>query len=161
MRTFDLSPLFRSSVGFDHLTRALDAAVQLNDSALTFPPYNIEKYGNDAYRIAMAVAGFSADELDVVTNEGQLIIRGKARNNDEQSAYLYHGIANRAFERRFQLADYIRVVGSRLENGMLYVDLVRRLPEALKPRRIEIATGPAPGATPALSGTQPTEKAAA
>lgn len=146
MRTFDLSPLFRSTVGFDHLTRALDAALQVNDGSLSYPPYNIEKVGEDAYRVVMAVAGFSADDIEIETKEGVLTVRGKARTEDEATTYLYHGIASRAFERRFQLADYIRVSGARLENGMLHVELARQVPEALKPRRIAInanATAPA------------------
>jgi len=141
MRTFDLSPLFRSTVGFDHLTRALDAALQVNDGSLSYPPYNIEKIGEDAYRVVMAVAGFSADDIEIETKEGVLTVRGKARAEDETAVYLYHGIASRAFERRFQLADYIRVSGARLENGMLSVELARQVPEALKPRRIAITAG--------------------
>jgi molecular chaperone IbpA len=138
MGTYDLSPLFRSTVGFDHLTRALDAALQLNDNTLSYPPYNIEKIGEDAYRISMAVAGFSAEDIEIVTNEGVLVVKGKAKPEEEGATYLYRGIAARAFERRFQLADYIRANGARLENGMLSVDLVRQVPEALKPRRIDI-----------------------
>ncbi|MEI7610130.1 MAG: Hsp20 family protein [Rhodospirillaceae bacterium] len=110
MRTFDLSPLFRSTVGFDHLTRALDAALQGNESSLSYPPYNIEKTGDDTYRIAMAVAGFSIEDIEIVTHEGVLSVKGKAKT-DEGKTYLYHGIAARAFERRFQLADYIQVTG--------------------------------------------------
>lgn len=141
MRTFDLSPLFRSTVGFDHLSRALDAALQVGDGSLSYPPYNIEKLGEDAYRVVMAVAGFSADDIDIETKEGVLTVRGKARAEDETATYLYRGIASRAFERRFQLADYIRVTGARLENGLLLVDLARQVPEALKPRRIAIQAG--------------------
>ena len=140
MRTFDLSPLFRSTVGFDHLTQALDAALQLNDTALSYPPYNIEKVGEDAYRISMAVAGFGTDDIDIITNEGVLVIKGKAKPEDEKVTYLYRGIAARAFERRFQLADYIRATGARLENGMLSIELARHVPEALKPRRIDITS---------------------
>jgi molecular chaperone IbpA len=156
MRTFDLTPLFRSTVGFDHLTRALDAALQLNEGAVSYPPYNIEKVGEDAYRISMAVAGFEAADIEIVTNEGGLLVRGKAKPDDERAQYLYRGIATRAFERRFQLADYIRVTGARLENGMLSVELARQVPEALKPRRIAINANTA--ATPAA---QLTGKAAA
>ena len=144
MRTFDLSPLFRSTVGFDHLSRALDAALQVNDGSLSYPPYNIEKLSEDAYRVAMAVAGFSADELEIISSEGVLVVKGRARAEDENAVYLYRGIASRAFERRFQLADYIRVSAARLENGMLSVDLVRQVPDALKPRRIAISAGPTP-----------------
>jgi len=156
MRTFDLSPLFRSTVGFDHLTQALDAALQANDSSLSYPPYNIEKTGEDAYRIAMAVAGFSSEDLEIVTHEGVLSVKGRAKAEDGKITYLYHGIAARAFERRFQLADYIHVTGARLENGMLFVELARQVPEALKPRTIAINAGPAASA----GVTQLTSKAA-
>jgi molecular chaperone IbpA len=147
MRTFDLSPLFRSTVGFDHLSRALDTAFQVGESATGYPPYNIEKTGEDSYRIVMAVAGFAADDLELVTNEGILLVRGKARTEDDKATYLYRGIAARAFERRFQLADYIRVTEAKLENGMLEVELARQVPEALKPRRISISAG-TPAAAP-------------
>ncbi|MEI7608071.1 MAG: Hsp20 family protein [Rhodospirillaceae bacterium] len=140
MRTFDLSPLYRSTVGFDHLTRILDG-LQVSDSGQTYPPYNIEKLGEDAYRIAIAVAGFSADDIEIVSAEGQLSVKGKAKTDDEKSTYLYRGIAARAFERRFQLADYVLVTGARLENGLLQIDLARQVPEALKPRSIPINTG--------------------
>jgi len=156
MRTFDLSPLFRSTVGFDHLTQALDAALQLNEASVSYPPYNIEKVGEDAYRVSIAVAGFAADEIEIVTNEGVLLIRGRAKAEEDKGTYLYRGIASRAFERRFQLADYIRVTGARLENGMLSVEMARQIPEALKPRRIPITPTAANAATPQL-----TEKAAA
>ncbi len=144
MRTFDLSPLFRSTVGFDHLTQALDTALQASENSLAYPPYNIEKTGEDAYRITMAVAGFSADELEVMTHEGTLQVKGRTKAEPEtgQAVYLYHGIAARAFERRFQLADYVHVTGARLENGMLFVALARQVPEALKPRAIAIHAGP-------------------
>ncbi len=156
MRTFDLSPLFRSTVGFDHLTAALDAALQLNDASVSYPPYNIEKIGEDAYRVSIAVAGFGADDIEIITNEGVLVVKGRAKSDEDKGTYLYHGIASRAFERRFQLADYIRVTGARLENGMLSVEMARQVPEALKPRRIPIA---AVAAKPAPA--QLTEKAAA
>lgn len=125
MRTFDLSPLFRSTVGFDHLTRALDAALQVNDAAVSYPPYNIEKVGEDTYRISIAVAGFAAEDIEITTNEGVLVVKGRARTEEDKGTYLYRGIASRAFERRFQLADYIRVTGARLENGMLSVEMAR------------------------------------
>ena len=144
MRTFDLSPLFRSTVGFDYLGQALNAALQMNDSTLSYPPYNIEKTGDESYRVVMAVAGFSPDDIEIITNEGVLLVKGKARTEDDTTTYLYHGIAGRAFERRFQLADYIRVTGAKLENGMLSVELARQVPEALRPRRIEITGRTAP-----------------
>jgi molecular chaperone IbpA len=158
MRTFDLSPLFRSTVGFDHLSRALDTALQLNDGSLAYPPYNIEKLSEDAYRVAMAVAGFAEDDIEIVSNEGVLVVKGKAKPEDEKTTYLYRGIAARAFERRFQLADYIHVTGARLENGMLTIDLARRVPEALKPRRIAISVGT--GETAGAANRNLTDKAA-
>jgi len=144
MRTLDLSPLFRSSVGFDRMSRLLDAALQFDEPA--YPPYDIEKRGQDTYRITMAVAGFNEDDLEVTETEGTLIVRGRGRPEEQeaQSAYLYRGIAGRAFERRFQLADFVHVTGARLENGLLHIDLVREVPEALKPRSVHIETGTAP-----------------
>jgi molecular chaperone IbpA len=143
MDSFDFSPLFRSTIGFDRLTRLIDAA-QVDNGASAYPPYNIETTGEDAYRLTMAVAGFGADDLDITAKEGALVVTGKARKEDEGKQYLHRGIARRAFERRFQLADHIRVAGASLDNGLLHVDLVREVPEALKPRKIEIATGEAP-----------------
>ncbi|WP_299624383.1 Hsp20 family protein [Pelagibius sp.] len=153
MRSLDLSPLFRATVGFDRLASALDAASRLDDSAYSYPPYNIEKTGDDSYRIVMAVAGFGEDELDVTVKENSLTITGKkapAENGAENGAqnraqngaakYLHRGIATRAFERRFDLADHIKVTGARLENGLLSVELVREIPEAKRPRSIKIGT---------------------
>jgi len=142
MRTFDLTPLFRSTIGFDHLSRIVDAACQVNESALTYPPYNIEKAGEDAYRITMAVAGFTAADLDIITQENALVIRGRsARAEDGDRVYLHRGIAERGFERKFQLADFIKVTGADLKDGILSIDLVREVPEELRPRRIEIIAG--------------------
>jgi molecular chaperone IbpA len=138
MRTVDFSPLFRSTVGFDRMSRLLDTALQLDETAPSYPPYNIEKRGEHDYRITMAVAGFSEDDLEITQHESTLIVRGRAKQEEEQSQYLYRGIAGRAFERRFQLADYIRVTGANLVNGLLHVDLVREVPESLKPRTIQI-----------------------
>ncbi len=138
MRTFDLSPLFRSTVGFDHVARMLDAATRVDDTALSYPPYNIEKLGSDDYRITMAVAGFSEEDLEIVAQENQLVIRGRSRKEDEGVQYLHRGIAGRSFERRFELADHIRVTGARLVNGLLHVELVREVPEAKRPRTIQI-----------------------
>ncbi|MEQ9813646.1 MAG: Hsp20 family protein [Azospirillaceae bacterium] len=138
MRNFDLTPLFRSSVGFDRLSRMLDTVTQTDETA-GYPPYNIVKTGDDAYRIEMAVAGFGEDDLEIVANENTLTVKGTARRDEEEGNYLHRGIAGRAFERRFQLADYIKVSGAELVNGLLHIDLVREVPEALKPRRIEIA----------------------
>lgn len=140
MDPFDFSPLFRSTIGFDRLARLLDSANRTDSSTLAYPPYNIEKTGEDSYRLTMAVAGFGRDELDITVQENALTVTGKARNGDDESRYLHRGIARRAFERRFSLADHIRVVGASLENGMLHVDLVHEVPEAAKPRKIEIAS---------------------
>lgn len=139
MRTFDLSPLFRSTVGFDRISRVFDNAFQ-QDATTSYPPYNIVKTGDDSYLISMAVAGFGEDDLEIVANENTLTVKGNARKDEgEETSYLYRGIAGRAFERRFQLADYIKVTGARLENGLLHIELAREVPEALKPRTIEIA----------------------
>lgn len=140
MDRFDFSPLFRSTIGFDRLTRLVDAASRVDNAALAYPPYNIEKTGEDAYRLTMAVAGFAPDEVDVTVHENTLLVTGKAKNDEEEGRYLHRGIARRAFERRFSLADHIKVVGASLDNGMLHVDLVREVPEAAKPRKIEIAS---------------------
>jgi molecular chaperone IbpA len=144
MDGFDFSPLFRSTIGFDRLTRLMDTASQFDSGSASYPPYNIEATGENAYRLTMAVAGFGPDDLEVTAKEAALIVTGKARKEDEGKQYLHRGIARRAFERRFQLADHIRVAGASLDNGLLHVDLVREVPEALKPRKIEIATGSKP-----------------
>ena len=138
MRSYDLSPLFRSTVGFDRLSRLMDAATRVDDSALSYPPYNIERTGEDTYRITMAVAGFGESDLTITTQDNQLLIAGKLGKEEDGQSYLYRGIAGRAFERRFTLADHIRVNGASLTNGLLHVDLVREVPEAMKPRQIKI-----------------------
>lgn len=139
MRTFDFSPLFRSSVGFERLSSLVDSAMRQSEDALNgFPPYNIEKAGDDSYRIVMAVAGFGEGDLDVVVTDNQLVVRGKANRDVDSAQYLHRGIAGRAFERRFQLADFIKVSGAQLENGLLRIDLVREVPEQLRPRQIPI-----------------------
>src|ERR1700756_3712009 len=141
MDRFDFSPLFRSTIGFDRLTRLVDAATRVDSAAVAYPPYNIEKTGEDAYRLTMAVAGFSPAEVDITVQENTLLVTGKAQKEDENSgAYLHRGIARRTFERRFSLADHMKVVGASLDNGLLYVDVVRELPEAAKPRTIKIGT---------------------
>jgi molecular chaperone IbpA len=145
MDRFDFSPLFRSSIGFDRLARMVDAATRVDNTALSYPPYNIEKTGDDAYRLTMAVAGFGRDELDITVHENTLIVTGKAHKEEENNRYLHRGIARRAFERRFSLADHIKVTGASLDNGLLHVDLVREIPEAAKPRTIKIGSvEPAP-----------------
>ena len=140
MRTFDLAPLYRSTVGFDRLFSMLDGAVE---SAPTYPPYNIERTGDNAYRISVAVAGFGENELSIEAKENTLTIKGEKQAKDESNSgeVLYQGIAARAFERVFQLADYVQVRGAALENGLLHVDLVREIPEAKKPRQIPIGNG--------------------
>ncbi|MBB6249897.1 Hsp20 family protein [Nitrospirillum iridis] len=141
MRTYDLSPLFRSTVGFDRLTRLMESALKTEDQGTAYPPYNIEKRGDDDYRITMAVAGFSQEEIDIVAQENALTVIGKSRKDDQaqETQYLHRGIAARAFERRFQLAEHIRVTGAALENGLLHIDLVREVPETAKPKHIPIA----------------------
>lgn len=139
MRSYDLSPLFRSTVGFDRLSQLLDSVQRVDETSLGYPPYNIEKLSEDAYRITMAVAGFTADDIEVVTKDGAVVVSGKAaKPDDKPQAFLHQGIARRAFERRFQLADHIKVTGASLNNGLLDIDLAREVPEILKPRRIEI-----------------------
>ncbi len=141
MRDFDFSPLFRSAIGFDRLPSLLDTAMRTAGTADSYPPYNIEKTGEDAYRITVAVAGFGRDDLDVEVRDGVLVVKGKTADDANGVKYLHHGIAGRAFERRFQLAEYVRADTADLVNGMLTVDLVRELPEAKKPRRIDIKSG--------------------
>jgi len=136
MDGFDFSPLFRSTIGFDSLMRLADSATRLDTS---YPPYDIVSTGENAYRLTMAVAGFSNDDLDITVKENELLVSGKGRKDQDSSRYLHHGLARRGFERRFQLADHIKVTGASLENGLLHVDLVREIPEAMKPRKIEIA----------------------
>lgn len=144
MRTYDFSPLYRSTVGFDRMAAMLDNVMSNDVGGQTYPPYNIEKTGDDAYRITVAVAGFSESELGIEVRDGQLVISGKkAEEQDGQATYLHRGIATRAFERRFQLADHVRATGAVCENGLLHVDLVREIPEELKPRKIEINAAPA------------------
>jgi molecular chaperone IbpA len=142
MRSFDLTPLFRSTVGFDRLSRLMDAASRIDDNALSYPPYNIERTGDDTYRITMAVAGFGEGDLAITTQDNQLLISGKLGKEEDGQSFLYRGIAGRAFERRFTLADHIRVNGASLVNGLLHVDLVREVPEAMKPRQVKIGASP-------------------
>src|SRR5215471_10813194 len=138
--TLDLSPLFRSTIGFDRMSRLLDAATRVDESALSYPPYNIEVLGEDAYRITMAVAGFGENDISISAQENSLVITGKLAKSDDDRKFLHRGIAGRAFERRFELADHIKVSGASLVNGLLHVELVREVPEAMKPRTIKIET---------------------
>ena len=139
MRTQDFSPLYRSVVGFDRLAALLDAAAS-SDSASGYPPYNIERTDENAYRIEIAVAGFRPEDLHLEARENVLTVQGRKAANDEARRYLHRGLAERNFERRFQLADYVVVTEAKLADGLLTIELERQLPEALKPRRIEIAT---------------------
>ena len=140
MRNFDLSPLYRSTVGFDRFGSMLDQLLSGDAPAPSYPPYNIEKTGEDAYRITLAVAGFGEDDLNIEVKDQGLTVTAKKREaaDDKQATFLYRGIAERGFERRFQLADHMKVTGAELANGLLHIELVREVPEALKPRTIAI-----------------------
>jgi molecular chaperone IbpA len=143
MRTYDFSPLYRSAVGFDRLANLLESASRTSSEG-GYPPYNIETTGENAYRIEIAVAGFTTDELNIEVKENLLTVTGRKTANDDaapQKTYLHRGLAERDFERRFQLADYVVVTDANLVNGLLSISLKRELPEALKPRRIEIGAG--------------------
>ena len=141
MTTFDFSPLFGSTIGFDRVSRLLETASRADASANSYPPYNIERTGEDAYRIAMAVAGFGEDDLNVTVEDNTLTVQGKVEDKDGDGRYLHRGIAGRSFERRFQLADFIEVRAARLENGLLEIELAREVPEHMKPRTIAIKRG--------------------
>ena len=140
MMNYDFSPLFRSTVGFDRVLDLLDQASR-GQSMTNWPPYNIEKTGEDQYRITMAVAGFSPDEIELVQQENVLLVAGQKHPDPEGVQVLHRGIATRAFKQTFSLADHVKVTGANLENGLLVIELQREVPEALKPRRIEIASG--------------------
>lgn len=138
MTTFDFTPLYRTSVGFDRLASLLNSATR-QDQGNSYPPYNIRTMGEDHYQITMAVAGFSEEDLDISTEQNRLVVTGqRSEEADDESEYLHRGIATRSFERRFNLADHVRVVAASLENGLLHIDLERELPEAMKPRTIAI-----------------------
>lgn len=139
MRNLDFAPLYRATVGFDRIADLMDRALTADVAQPTYPPYNIEKTAEDAYRISIAVAGFTPDDLTVEVRDGSLFVSARKATDESERKYLHRGIANRAFERRFALADHVRVTGAVHEHGMLHLDLVREMPEALKPRRIEIA----------------------
>lgn len=153
MQTMDLSPLYRTLVGFDRISSLMEQAMR-NESPSGYPPFNIEQTGDDTFRIELAVAGFSEDELVIDYKENALIVSGRKAPVEEARRFLHRGIAERSFERRFGLADHVRVHGARLTNGILTVDLVRELPEALKPRRIQI------GETPPRAAPKPVDKVA-
>jgi molecular chaperone IbpA len=137
--TIDFSPLYQSAIGFDRMASLLDSLAR--DSKPSYPPYNIELVDENRYRITMAVAGFSQDELEITSEQNTLVIAGRQAERDDRREYLYQGIAERNFERKFQLAEHVRVVAARLENGLLHVELEREVPEAMKPRRIAIESG--------------------
>jgi molecular chaperone IbpA len=141
MRAYDFSPLFRYSVGFDRVQQLLDAALERAENAPGYPPYNIETVGENAYRITMAVAGFGEEDLDITVQENALTVSGKAAQREDQVQFLHRGIATRAFERKFELADHVKVVGANLVNGMLTISLERQVPEEQKPRKVEIKRG--------------------
>lgn len=143
MRAFDFSPLFRSTVGFDRVFQLLDGMAQ-ESSGNGYPPYNIEKQGENGYRITVAVAGFTDKDIEIVQQENSLRVAGKIADRGEAASYLHRGIAARAFERRFELADHVRVTKAALENGLLHIDLVREVPEEKKPRVIPVASGTRP-----------------
>jgi molecular chaperone IbpA len=146
MRQFDLSPLYRSTVGFDRLFSLLDQGSIFDGSAPTYPPYNIERTAENGYRVTVAVAGFSDTDISIEVKENALTVRGEKQEDksEKKGEILHQGIAARAFERRFQLADYVQVTGASLENGLLHVDLVREIPEAKKPRMIPVRSGSVP-----------------
>jgi len=143
MTTFDFSPLYRTSVGFDRLASMMSSATR-QDQGNSYPPYNIRTTSEDNYQITMAVAGFSEDDIDITTEHNRLLVTGNRKDEpEEQGEYLHRGIATRSFERRFNLADHVKVIGANLENGLLHIDLERELPEAMKPRTIKIGTSTA------------------
>jgi molecular chaperone IbpA len=145
MRSFDFSPLYRSTVGFDRLANLLETVGQFDPSAAAYPPYNIEQLADNDYRISMAVAGFGDKDLTVEVKEGVLTITGKRAGEEPKTRFLYQGIAGRTFERRFQLADHMEVRGARLEHGLLHVDIARVIPEEKRARKISITSGNATG----------------
>ena len=140
MRQQDFAPLYRSTIGFDRLVQLLDSVSGFSDEAVSYPPYNIERTGENEYRITMAVAGFRSDEINIEVKDTALAIRGEKKPEEKQREYLHRGIAQRSFERRFQLADHVEVTGASLNDGLLHIDLVRNLPERMRPRVIPIGT---------------------
>ncbi len=141
MTRFDFSPLYRTTVGFDHLSSLLDAVTRNDNAGSGYPPYNIELLDKDSYRITMAVAGFAEDDLDIQVESEELTIRGRKSEENGERKFLHQGIGARNFERRFRLAEHVKVNNASLENGLLHIDLVREIPEAMKPRSIPIGKG--------------------
>jgi len=150
MTTVDFAPLFRTAIGFDRLARLVDTAAS-GQEAPSYPPYNIEKTGDDAYRLTMAVAGFRPEDLDITVKDNTLFVSGRTANEGQKADILYRGIAGRAFERRFVLADHIVVEGADLQHGLLHVGLKRVVPEALKPRKIAVGNAASPATVPAVA----------
>lgn len=148
MRPVDLSTLYRSTIGFERLANLLDSMSSGSESDGGFPPYNIERLAENEYRITMAVAGFGRDEIKIEAKDTSLVVRGEKTADDKSRQFLHRGIAARSFERRFQLADYVEVKAADLENGLLHIDLVRNLPDRMKPRTIPIGNGAAAGLRP-------------
>ena len=140
MNTIDLTPLYRNSVGFDRLANLLDTALRSDNVSTGYPPYNIEVTGDERYAVTLAVAGFAEADIDISVEKGALTVRGR-KDDDAERKFLHRGIANRAFERKFNLADYVEVTGASLENGLLTISLRKEIPEAMKPRKIEIGRG--------------------
>ncbi|MBF5040593.1 Hsp20 family protein [Methylophilus glucosoxydans] len=154
MRSYDLTPFYRTAIGFDRLAKMLNES-QRSENEISYPPYNIELVDENAYKIVMAVAGFQQDELEIETEHQALRVTGRKAKKEQETTYLHRGIATRDFEHKFQLADHVKVTGAQLENGLLTIALVREIPEALKPRKIEIGT-----AVPNASATLIEQKAA-
>ena len=140
MRQFDFAPLYRSTIGFDRLAQLLDGVAGFDNEPTSYPPYNIERIGENQYRITMAVAGFTNSEINIEVKEATLSVRGEKKADDKERQFLHRGIAQRSFERRFQLADHVEVTGADIQNGLLHIDLVRNLPERMKPRTISIGS---------------------
>jgi len=157
MREFDFSPLYRSSIGFDRIASLLDNVTRTEQSQPSYPPYNIELTGEDQYRISMAVAGFSEDEINIEVKQNNLTVTGKKISQKTENKFLHQGIAARSFERRFQLADYVRVETASMEHGLLHVELLREIPDAMKPRTISITSAKS---NAALAGDASNDKAA-
>lgn len=146
MRHFDFTPLHRATVGFDQIADMMDRVLSNDTAQPSYPPYNIEKTAEDAYRISIAVAGFAEDDLSIEVKEQALVVSARKAGEEQNKSYLHRGIATRAFEKRFHLADHVRVIAASHENGMLHIDLEREIPEALKPRRIAITSAAPTGA---------------
>ncbi len=157
MRNFDLAPLYRSTIGFDRMAGLLDNLTRAEQSQPSYPPYNIELTGEDQYRISMAVAGFDETEISIEVKENTLNVTGQKAGDGQERTFLHQGIAARNFERRFQLADYVRVEGANLSNGLLHVELVREIPEKMKPRSIQITSGAQPKPSLVNNGESPKE----